>query len=108
MYNIYIGILSFCGILVADEICHMSCDCVTFYLDWHYATGTMPLCLGGIFRVDLMIPIVDFCSQFLVYVRNLLSFVCSNPFPCPRHRIVKISSVNQFQISFQCLVVCHM
>ena len=28
--------------------------------------GIMPLCLGGILRVDLTIPIVAFCSQFLV------------------------------------------
>ena len=28
--------------------------------------GMMPLCLGGILRVDLTIPIVAFCSQFLV------------------------------------------
>ena len=26
--------------------------------------GMMPLCLGGILRVDLTIPIVAFCSQF--------------------------------------------
>ena len=37
-------------------------------------TGTMPLCLGGILRVDLTIPFVAFCQQFLVYVRNLPSF----------------------------------
>ena len=36
--------------------------------------GMMPLCLGGILRVDLTIPIVAFCSQFWVYVRNLPSF----------------------------------
>ena len=36
--------------------------------------GTMPLCLGGILSVDLIIPIVTFCSQFQVYVRNLASF----------------------------------
>ena len=28
--------------------------------------GMIPLCLGGISRVDLTIPIVAFCSQFLV------------------------------------------
>ena len=36
--------------------------------------GTMPLWLGGILSVDLTILIVVFCSQFQVYVRNLLSF----------------------------------
>ena len=36
--------------------------------------GMTLLCLGGIINVDLTIPIVTFCSQFWVYVRNLLSF----------------------------------
>ena len=52
----------------------MSCDCMTFDLDWYD-----PLCLGGILRVDLTIPIVAFCSQFLVYVRSLPSFCISIP-----------------------------
>ena len=34
----------------------------------------MPSCLGGILSVDLTIPIVAFCLQFWVYVRNLPSF----------------------------------
>ena len=37
-------------------------------------TGTMPLCHGGILNGDLTVPIVAFCSQFLVYVRNFPSF----------------------------------
>ena len=36
--------------------------------------GMMLLCLGGILSVDLAIPIVAFCLQFWVYVRNLPSF----------------------------------
>ena len=36
--------------------------------------GTMPLCHGGILSDDLTVPIVAFCSQFLVYVRNFPSF----------------------------------
>ena len=35
----------------------------------------MPLCLRGILSVDLAIPIVTFCSQFLVYVTNLPAFL---------------------------------
>ena len=37
--------------------------------------GTMPLCHGGILSDDLTVPIVAFCSQFLVYVRNFPSFL---------------------------------
>ena len=36
--------------------------------------GMMLLCLGSILSVDLSIPIVAFCSQFQLYVRNLPSF----------------------------------
>ena len=36
--------------------------------------GMMLLCLGGILSIDLTIPIVTFCSQFQVYLRNLPSF----------------------------------
>ena len=66
IYNIHIGILSFCGIIITDEICHMAFDCVTLYLDI-----MTPLYLGHILRVDLTIPIVAFCSS----VRKLPSFM---------------------------------
>ena len=36
--------------------------------------GMMLLCLGGILSVDLTIPIVTFCLQLWVYVRNLPFF----------------------------------
>ena len=36
--------------------------------------GTAPLCHGGILSDDLTVPIVAFCSQFLLYVRNFPSF----------------------------------
>ena len=48
--------------------------------------GTTPLCQGGILSVDLMVPIVAFCLQFLVYVRNFLPFECNSSFPYPKHK----------------------
>ena len=36
--------------------------------------GTTPLCCGGILSVNLTVPIVAFCSQFLVYVKIFPSF----------------------------------
>ena len=36
--------------------------------------GTMPLCHGGILSDDLTMPMIAFCSQFLVYVMNFPSF----------------------------------
>ena len=36
--------------------------------------GTTPLCHGGILSVNLTVPIIAFCSHFLVYVRNFPSF----------------------------------
>ena len=68
IYNVYIGILSFCGIVITDEICHMSFNCVAFDLDWYDAIMSRRY-----LRVDFTMPIVVFSSQFLVYVRNLPS-----------------------------------
>ena len=34
IHNIYIWILSFCWVFIADKICHMSLNCMTFDLDW--------------------------------------------------------------------------
>ena len=68
IHNVYVGILSFCWFLIADETCYLS-----FVLPL-ILIGTMPLCLIGILSVDLTIPVVAFCSQFQVYVRNLPSF----------------------------------
>ena len=48
-------------------ICSLMTDSLIFM-------GTMPLCHGGILSHDLTVPIVAFCSQFLVYVRNFPSF----------------------------------
>ena len=36
--------------------------------------STTPLCHGGILSVDLTMPIVAFCSRFLVYIKNFPSF----------------------------------
>ena len=36
--------------------------------------GTIPLCHGGILSDNLTVPIVAFCSQFLVYMRTFPSF----------------------------------
>ena len=37
IHNVYIGVLSFCGFLIANEACHMSCDWVTFDFDGYDA-----------------------------------------------------------------------
>ena len=34
--------------------------------------STTPFCLGGILRVDLMVPVVAFCVVVCVKVKNLL------------------------------------
>ena len=36
--------------------------------------GTTPLCCGGILSINLTVPIVAFCPQFLVQVKNFPSF----------------------------------
>ena len=64
--------------------------------------GTMPLCLGGIFSVNLTVPIVAFCLQLLVYVKNFLLFEYSSSFLCPKHKkwriFLYIYAKNEFHI----------
>ena len=49
-----------CDVLIGVILCENLIVCPLISI------GTMPLCLGGILRVDLTIPIFAFCSQFLV------------------------------------------
>ena len=37
IYKVYVGIFPLCWILIADEVCHMSFDCMAFDLDWNDA-----------------------------------------------------------------------
>ena len=89
--------------------------------------GTTPLCLSGILRVDLTIPMVAFCSQFLVYMKNMPSFLYVAVFPYPRHmtgriffwisipniipmtgslsHIIKI--VSEFEVCYSKMECCH-
>ena len=55
IYNVYIGILSYCWFVITNETCHMSCDWVALIL-----MGMKPLLMGGFLSVDLIIHIVTF------------------------------------------------
>ena len=48
VYAIYndVGIFSLCWILIADEVCCMSFDCMTFNLDWNNAIVSGWYCEG--------------------------------------------------------------
>ena len=59
-----------------------------------------PLCPGGILRVDLTMPIVTACSQFLVYVGNFPSLCMMQFFPYHKHMILRISFGHQNQNYF--------
>ena len=54
--DVDIGVPSFCGVLISNEVSHLFPNCLTSDL-----IGMTPLCLCGILRVDLTIPIVAFC-----------------------------------------------
>ena len=82
----------------------MTFNCVSFNLNWDDAI----LCLGGILRVDLTIPIVAFCSQVSSESAEIYHpFACSNSFPypsaCDRENYLP---GYQFQTVFLCLVAC--
>ena len=67
--DVDVWISTLCSVVICDEFAICSLIIGPLIL-----IGTMPLCLGGIFSVDLTVPIVAFCLQFLVCVKNLPSF----------------------------------
>ena len=69
--------------------------------------GTTPLCHGSILSDDLTVPIVAFCSQFLVYIKHFHPFVYNSSSLCPKHMKVKTSFGDLYWKWFLCLVACH-
>ena len=61
-----LGSFPFFGVLITDEVGHMSLNCMPFDLDWYDS-----IVAGWYLKPDLTIETFAFCSQFLVYVRNL-------------------------------------
>ena len=65
--------------------------------------GTTPLCHGGILSVDLTVPIVVFCSQFHMLVRNLpslciLTILFLVPSMCKRKLLLIVYARNNLHI----------
>ena len=52
----------------------MKCGICSSIIGPFILIGTTPMCHGSILSVNLTVPIVAFCLQFLVYVKNLPSF----------------------------------
>ena len=60
-----VWIKSLVDVVITDEI-----SMVALKLCLLMVIGIMPLCLGGIFKVDFTTAMLCCCSQFLVYVKN--------------------------------------
>ena len=100
--NVYVGILLFCWILIADEICHVSFNCVTFDLDWNNAIVSgwhLESCLDNP-NSCLLFTVSDDGekSTILLYVTVL--------FLIPGIWQGKFFSGYEYQIVFLCMVVC--
>ena len=103
IYNVYVGILPFCWILITDEICCMSFNCMGFGLDWN-DTIMSPWCfeswLDNPYSFLLFtVSSVNEKSAILLYVAVL--------FLIPGIWEGKFFSGYQFQIVVLCLVVCN-
>ena len=59
-----------------------------------------PFCICGILWVHLTIPIVAFCSQLLVYVRNFPSLCMKQFLSYLKHRKLRTSFEHQYQKLF--------
>ena len=75
IYNVYIGILTFCWILIPDEACSMSCYCVTFDLNGYDAIMSRRYfeCWFNNFYCCLLFTVPGVCekSAILFYVAIL-------------------------------------
>ena len=58
--DVYVGVLLFFGVLITDEAICPLIVCPLIFM------SMTPLCLGVILRVDFILVIFAFCSQFLV------------------------------------------
>ena len=67
--DVYVQVSPLCGVLYVMK--YAICSLIIGPL---ILLGMTPLCCGGILSVHLTVPIVAFCSQFLVYVKNFPSF----------------------------------
>ena len=100
--NVYVMILPLCWILIADEVCHMSFDCMAFDLDWNDV-----IVLGWYFESWLDNPYS--CLLFTVYSvgeKSSVLLYVTVLFLIPGIW-QGIFSGHHFQIVFLCLVVCH-
>ena len=68
--DVDIRVSSCCRVLISNEVSLMFLNCLTCDFDWYDTIVSR-----SILRDDLTIPMVGFCSQFLVDVRNFPS-VC--------------------------------
>ena len=59
--DVYVEVFPFFGVLITDEVSHMSLNYISFDID-----GMMPFCLGDILRANFTTATFAFCSQFLV------------------------------------------
>ena len=101
--NVYVGIFPFHWILIADEVCHMSFNCMLFDLDWNDAIVS-----GWYFESWLDNP--NSCLLFTVSgvsEKFAIPLYVTVPFLIPGIWQGKSFSGYQFQIVLPCLIVCH-
>ena len=102
IYNVYVGIFPLCWILIADDVCCISIDCMAFDLDWNDAIvsgqyfdswpdNPSSHLLFTISRVGEKSAVLPYVTVLFLIPGIWQGFI----------------SRYQFQIVFLCLVVCH-
>ena len=103
IYNVDVGILPFCWMLIADKTCHMPLNCVSFDVDWDdviMSRRYLKSCLNNSYSCLLFtVSSISEKSAILLYVTVL--------FLMPGILQGNFFSGYQFQIVFLCLVICH-
>ena len=102
IHNVYVGIFPLCWILIADEVCHMSFDCMAFDLDWNDAIMSW-------WYFESLPANPNSCLLLTIYSvgeKSAILLYVTVPFLIPGIWQGYFSGY-QFQIVFPCLVVCH-
>ena len=103
IYDVSVGIFPLCWILIVDEVCYMSFECMAFDLDWNDAIVS-----GWCFESWLDNP--NSCLLFTVSgvgENSAILLYVTVLFLIPEIWQTQFFSGYQFQIVLLCLVICH-
>ena len=93
IYDVEIGVSSFCRILISYKVCCMFCNCVAFDLDWYAAIMCRQYFKGQFDNTCCcyLFAVVSLCEE------SLISLYVAIFFRYPKHQILGASFVHGYR-----------